>query len=369
MASSMGEDNNLDPQGHDPKAASPEGSADAEATEAASEAAAAGAKGLTPGQRLAAKKALKAQHKRELKDEIKRKEEEEREKEREEAERLIAPPPQAALPDEVQQAAGTFTHFLQEHRAGILGSVAAVIALGLGGIWLKSYLRSGSAEQTGLLAAAIEVAQAPIDPQDTDGKTEDGEPVFKTREDRAQKAAEAFATAIKDRPDSIAASWGRLAEASIELSLAHPDKALALYQQVYDKNKGEPELNMRSLEGLGIALEASGKTDEASKRFEELKGLDKDLGEYHLARLKLAKGDRDGAKTLLKGLYDRLSDRSEGAPPSRYLRGEVETRLAELDSTLVDKGESGGTQTFSPEDIQRLMEQMRQQGGAPGGAE
>src|SRR5690606_20599967 len=98
-----------------------------------------------------------------------------------------------------------------------------------------------------------------------------------------------------------------------------------------------------------------------------LAGADKDLSEYHAARLKLAQGDREGAKALLKPLYDRLSQRADGAP-SRYLKGEVEARLAEIDSTLVERASGGGDgQQFSQEELQRLIEQLRQKGSLPDG--
>ena len=90
------------------------------------------------------------------------------------------------------------------------------------------------------------------------------------------------------------------------------------------------------------------------------------MAEYHLARIKLARGDREAAKTLLKGVYDRLGSPAEGAPKSRFLKGEVEVRLAELDSSLVPAG--GGGQEFSPEEIQRLIQQLQQKGGMPPGA-
>jgi hypothetical protein len=137
---------------------------------------------------------------------------------------------------------------------------------------------------------------------------------------------------------------------------------------VYQQQKGS-ELGARALEGLAIADELAGRTDAAAKRYGELKAVDKDLAEYHLARIALQKGDREGAKALLKGLYDRLSDRPEGAPPSRFLKGEVEVRLAEIDSSLVDKGASGADgQQFSQEQLQRLLEQLRQKGSLPAGS-
>jgi hypothetical protein len=365
MATSMGEENNRESEPTEPTPNAGEPSEQSAAAEAAPSAAS--AKGLTPGQRLAAKKAQKAQQKREFKEELKRKEEEAREKELEEAQRLLSPPTEPALPDEVQKVAGTFSDFMQENRSRIVGGIAAVVLLSLGVILARDYMGRGSAEQAELLTTAIEVSRAPIDPDDADGKTEDGKPVFKTPEDRARKASEAFAAAVQHDPNSLAAQWGRLAQASVELTSGHPDKAQGLYQAVQQASKDQPALEVRALEGLALAAEASGKADEAQKHLEALAKLDKDLSEYHSARLKLAQGDREGAKTLLKGLYDRLGQRADGS--GRYLKGEVEARLAELDSSLVERSSGGGeVQQFSPEELQRLIEQLRkQQGGQPDG--
>jgi tetratricopeptide (TPR) repeat protein len=197
--------------------------------------------------------------------------------------------------------------------------------------------------------------------------------VFKTRADRAAKTAEAYEAAIKVDPGSKAAAWASLALAELKLELGKHAEAQALYEKAYNAQKGEaPALAARALEGLAISSEAAGQADQAVKRFEELKTFDngahKDLAEYHLGRLKLAAGDEDGAKAILKPLYDRLNERSEDAPQSRYLKGEVEIRLAEIDGSLVDRSAGGGDQQYSQEEIQRLIEQLRMQQGAGGGA-
>ncbi len=369
----MGEDNNLEPESTDPERATPKPAADDSLAEASSGAVAAKAspslKGLSPGQRLAAKKAQKAVEKREFKEDLKRQEEEKRAEEQAEAERFFSPPRQPALPDEVQRAAGTFTDFMQGNRALILGGVTLVVVAALSTIGIRSYLRTGSSEQAALLAEALDTAVAPIDADNTDGQTEDGKPVFKSREERAAKAAEVFAAAAQSRPESVAAGWAQLGQAAEQIASGQAAKAEPIYQAVYQQHAEQPLLKTRALEGLGLAAEAQGKPEDAAKRYEELKAADKDFAEYHLARLKLAQGDREGAKTLLKGVYDRLSDRAQGTPPSRFLKSEVEVRLSELDSSLVDKGTSGeGGQQFSQEELQRLIEQLRQQqGSAPAG--
>jgi hypothetical protein len=326
---------------------------------------------LTPGQRLAAKKAQKAVEKREFKEELKRSEEESRLKEQEEADRLLGRArPEPELPAEVEQAARTFSDFVQDHRGRILGGLAAGLAIAAVAFGAQRFMRSGAAEQAEQLGRALEIANAGIDPDDTDGSTDDGKPVFKTEQERANKALAAF-DKVAQGEDDAAATWAKLAAAAAETQLGKFAEARKRFQAVYDAHRKEPQLAARALEGVGLSYEGEAKPDEALKAYEQLKSIEgsKELSEYHVARIKLAKGDREGGKTLLKALYDQLSAPGEGAAPSRYLKSEVEVRLAEIDSKLVDKGSSidGDTpQQFSEEQMQRLIEQLQKKGAAGG---
>ena len=330
------------------------------------------AAGLTPGQRLAAKKAQKAVEKREFKEELKRTEEEARQKEEAEADRLLGRTrPEPALPAEVEKAARTFSDFLQDHRDKIFLAVGALAALAAIAFGAQRFLRSGAAEHAAELGHALEIANAAIDADDADGKADDGKPVFKTEQERAAKALAAFDEVVKGSDDAAAAVWAKLGAAAQQVELGKFDDARQRFQRVYDAHAKDPQIAARALEGVGIALEGAGKQDEALKVFEKLKTVEgsAELSEFHVARITLAKGDREAGKTALKALYDRLSTPTEGSAPSRYLKAEVEVRLAEIDSKLVDKGGVGeGPQQFSEEQIQRLMEQLqKQQGGqAPG---
>jgi len=327
---------------------------------------------LTPGQRLAAKKAQKAVEKREFKEELRRDEDEKRQKEEAEADRLLGRTrPQPALPAEVEQAARTFSDFLQDHREKILFTAAGLVALAAIVFGAQRFLRSGAAEHAAQLGSALEIANAAIDADDADGKADDGKPVFKTEQDRATKALAAFDDVIKGSDDAAAAVWAKLGAAVQLVELGKFDDARQRFQRVYDDNTKDAPIAARALEGVGIALEAAGKPDDALKVFDKLKAIEgsAELSEFHSARIKLAKGDREAGKTALKALYDKLSTPAEGSAPSRYLKAEVEVRLAEIDAKLVDKGGVGeAPQQFSEEQIQRLMEQLqKQQGGqAPG---
>lgn len=337
----------------------------------AAKAGAAGA--LTPGQRLAAKKAQKAVEKRESKEERKRGEDEARQKEQEEADRLLGRArPEPGLPAAEEKVASTFTDFLQDNRERILLAVGAAVVIALVVFGAQRFLRSGAAEQAAVLSRALELASAPVDAEDTDGKTDDGKPVFKTEQDRATKSLTAFDQVVAAGVDRPAGVWAKLAAAAAELQLGKYDAARARFQSVYDAHVKEPQLAARGLEGVGVTLEAAGKPEDALKAYDKLKYIEgsKELADFHVARIKLAKGDSEAGKTLLKTLYDQLNAPTEGSAPSRYLKPEVEVRLAEIDSTLVDKGSSAGEgqQQFSDEQIQRLLEQLQQKGGAAPGA-
>jgi tetratricopeptide (TPR) repeat protein len=321
---------------------------------------------LTPGQRLAEKRGKKAQQKQDFKAEIKKKEQQEADQEQEEAERVLGYRREFSGPDPTVEAAANVTHYVQDHTGRIVAGVLGVVAVGLLFVFGRDLLMAGSAEQAKLFETALEIANAQVDANDDDGKNDQGKPVFKSEKDRATKAVEAFAAAAKNAPDSRAGSLAKLAEGSLLTSLGKAGDAVSLFAAAFSAEKERPSVAALALEGEGIALEAADKGADAEKRFEQLKTFDgsayKDVAEYHLARLKLAKGDRDGAKVLLKGVYDRLGSPAEGAPKSRFLKGEVEVRLAEIDSSLVPAG-SGEAQQFSQEEIQRLIQQLQQQQG------
>jgi len=328
--------------------------------------------GTTPGQRLAAKKALKATQKRDFKVELKREQEEQRIKEQEEADRLLGrAPPSAALPQSVDRAAGTFTHFLQDNRSRILLGAGALIAAAGLVLGLQRFLSSGAAEQAAELGRALDLVKAPVDADDADGKSDDGKPLFKSEAERAAKVAAAFGDVIKADEEGAATTWAKLGQGAAQLALGKFDEARASFKSAGGGTDDAPEQAARVVEGDAVALEAQGKVDEALKGFEQLQAIagQKELGEYHVARLRLAKGDREGAKALLKSLYDALSAVKEDSAPSPYLKSEVELRLAEIDSSLVDLGSSAQQpQQFSDEQLQRLLQQLQNKGKAPGAA-
>ena len=164
------------------------------------------AKGMTPGQRLAAKKAQKAVDKKDFKEDLKQKEKDAQEQAQAQAQANTANA-EPALPEEVQKVASDFSDFVHENQGRIIGGIVAFIVISVTVILAQRFMSTGNAEAANALESAIEISTAPIDAEEKDGKTDDGKPVFATREDRTKKAAGAFAGVSKKFADDDIAPW------------------------------------------------------------------------------------------------------------------------------------------------------------------
>jgi tetratricopeptide (TPR) repeat protein len=93
--------------------------------------------------------------------------------------------------------------------------------------------------------------------------------------------------------------------------------AAKLYEELYasDLAKMDPDVKGRSLEGLGLSLEAKGDKDGAMKRYRDLENAEisgfRELGLYHQARLLNAKGDKAKAKELLLKVLEKYKEKPE----------------------------------------------------------
>jgi hypothetical protein len=206
-----------------------------------------------------------------------------------------------------------------------------------------------------------------------EGASDDPTPVFKSADERRDTALASYRKVTSSYAGSGAAILARLGEAGVLLDKRDWDGALAAYREV----KGSPLANVdasvrgAALEGIGLALEGKGNTDEALKAFHELENSGaagpKELGLYHQARILFAKGDTDKAKELLKTAKDRIKSQggasSAGAAageshPYRFLETQVDDLLKRIDPSAVPPPSPAGG-GMSPEDLQRFQEQLQ----------
>ncbi len=258
--------------------------------------------------------------------------------------------------------------------------VAAVAVAAVGGYnyWQQKKEGDASAE----LSKAVADERGRIGDPDKEKEEEgngpkDTRPLFKTADERRESALKKFRDVESRFPNTGAAILARLSEGSLLLDARQPDPAIVAFTDVKSSALGmaDAEVRGRALEGLGFAYEQKGNLDEAAKTFKDLEAtVDvlgfKELAMYHQARVLEARnggGDKEKAKELLKTVHERINKPGENYP-FPYLKEVADDRLRALDpSALPPKqnnqmGGPGGNK-MSEEQIKRLIEQMKKQGG------
>jgi tetratricopeptide (TPR) repeat protein len=203
------------------------------------------------------------------------------------------------------------------------------------------------AKVSDLLALAVAADLGKTGSPDDEGKRDargniDARRVFATNEARLAAAREGYEKVAAERPGTPAAGLARLGLAGILYDQAKVDEARKLYEAVLGSEiaKLDPESKGRSLEGIGLCLEAKGDRDGALKRFGELENAEisgfRELALYHQGRLLHAKGDDAAAVEKLKKVVDKLGKEKKGPtdPPS-YLAEVARQLLQRIDPKAV----------------------------------
>lgn len=116
-----------------------------------------------------------------------------------------------------------------------------------------------------------------------------------------------FETLRTANPAHGASTTAALYQADLARRLEKYDDAIKLYDVYLKAAPAKDALRFFALEGVGYALEASDKMDEALKRFEELETTQafyKDYALKHKARILEKKGDKTAASAAYQGIVD-----------------------------------------------------------------
>ncbi len=173
----------------------------------------------------------------------------------------------------------------------------------------------GAAKASDIIAEAVGADLGRVGVSSDESKDE--RRTFSTEEERLQAAKAGYEKVVAERPSSTAAGLAKLGLAGVLYDQGKYEDARKLYDEVFGSElaKLDPESKARSLEGVGLCLEAKGDRDAALKRFQELENLDvpgfRELSLYHQARLLHAKGDDEAAKERLKKVVEKLGKEKE----------------------------------------------------------
>jgi predicted negative regulator of RcsB-dependent stress response len=272
--------------------------------------------------------------------------------------------------DTLARSTHAIVTWTKKHFAVLQWVIVGGIAVAIGWQIYSYNARKQLRQHSEILAQALEAERARVGAEEgmpDDTGLSDIREAFPNEAARLKAAAERYEAAIEDDGSKGAKLLAKLGLASVLYEQGKYAEARDLYEQVKnDELVGEfEELRGRALEGIGLSLEAKADKKGALKAFGELAnaeiwGFDT-LALYHQARLHHALGDDKKAKELLTKAQQKLEKQSSATlPPSGYLEVAVRELLGIIDPSAV----AAAPKTISPEQIQRLQEQIGKLGQA-----
>jgi predicted negative regulator of RcsB-dependent stress response len=242
------------------------------------------------------------------------------------------------------------------------------VALGIG--WqIYSWRKSRSNEKVSdLLFEAVRAEQAKVADKQPEGEPTADEQTGLADDRRVFSSEEArLTTAVDQYRETLKSPFGKDAVtlASVGLAGALHDQgkypeALKLYSEVKESElaRSDADLRARAVEGVGLCYEGMGDTEKALKAFRELENTDiaeyTPLGQYHQARLLFSKGDKSGAKELLKKAAEKLKNLRIASQPIAYLEEVVHDLLVVIDPNAAATTPSSATE----EQLRRLQDEL-----------
>lgn len=252
------------------------------------------------------------------------------------------------------------------------------LAVSVAAIFANQFIRDQHAESSALLAEGLEATTAVVAPPNPEADAEGTVPkkdedsvllTFDSSKARATEMLSKWQKVVSSSADSEMKPLGELGTATAHFELGEYDKAIQEYEKfLADKKPALAWLRPAAMEGLGYALEASGKLDDARKKFEtlmgETQGEAKRTATYQAGRLAQLKGDQDGAKKMYQQVLDSYK---EGETPSRFdlVFVQSRTRLLDIDpKAKVPDLPAGGMGAFDGMDPRILRQLMQAKQGA-----
>jgi len=216
-----------------------------------------------------------------------------------------------------------------------------------------------------LSAEMGKVGSGEPDMGDDRGMPTDERRSFATDEERLKTAKKEYELAVASTGSVVAL----LGEAGVAYDLGQYKEAKVAYEKVKQDAAfaRDSDIKGRTLEGLGMTLEAQSDEDGALKAFRELQNMDSAsfsaLGLYHQARIAKAKGKTDDALKLLDKAGEKLATLKETPGVIRYLGRQVLELLEAIDP----KKATELTEKLMSSEAKKQRDEAGLPGAGPGG--
>ena len=271
--------------------------------------------------------------------------------------------------DEFMVKSMSFLDWAVERRKQLGALMLLILLAAIGGIVANNIMDADKESSSALLEAGLEVAVAPIIPSENDiPAADDGKVWFETTEAKTSKSLELFGKVIEQKPGSTYAAMATLNMAAAKYDTGKYDEAVKQYKAFLSSmDETTKWLQSNAIEGLGQALEASGKIDEARTEYKKLstnaEGDIALIGKYNEARL-IEKTDKDTAITMLKEVVDKVRD-SGKTDKFNFLFVEAREHLLALDPDAVvpDLPTGMDLNNMDPAMLQRLIQARQASAG------
>ena len=194
---------------------------------------------------------------------------------------------------------------------------------------------------------------------------------FATDEERLRAAKREYelASTVAGDPTAVLADLGA---AGVAYDLGQYKDAEAAFEKVRHNAAfaNDPDIKGRTLEGLGMSLEAQKNDDGALKVFRELANMDgasfSALGLYHQARILKGQGKSDEALKLLEKAGSKLESLKETPGAIKYLGGSLMELMESIDPA---KARELSKKLTSSDVLKKMNETSSGAGaGGPGGS-
>ncbi len=255
----------------------------------------------------------------------------------------------------------------------LVASMATFVVVAVAVAWWWSE-RNEERVAAALLAKTVEQMQRPV-AGDPAAAATDAKP-FSSAETKTKKVRELLSRLDRKDLDGPVAAWEALIEGRLLLDAGKYAEAQRQFMKV--EAEDNPALNAKAVEGLGAALEGQKNYDAAYGHYRRLSTSSTralaNLGKFHMARVRVAAGQKEEAKKLLLGLIESPKTPAQGEDiegaanepaPDQAITDQARALLASIDPSLVKGGGApgGGAGQLDPARLQQLLQQL--QAGQP----
>jgi len=289
--------------------------------------------------------------------------------------------PSEMIDDALTRGTASSIKWLQRHWSTVQWFVAAGIVGGAGFLFYTYRVTSHAEDASAVVVRGAYSEQALVFTPDQDKRTDDqkkNDPrqIFASRAKRDEMALADYRKAFVAYPDIGPGILGRLGEAGVLLDQGEYDAAIKAYDEVLGTALAAADVDVkaRALEGKGFGQEGKKDLAGATKTFEAMGKLSgaayRFTARYHRARILLAEGKRDEAKTLLSETRKKVEMANldaagiDGATPHRWLMEAITATLRMIDPKAAPPPPSSGG--FSQEKLQEMLRRGGLSGQIPG---